>query len=336
MNRAESNNLSWIFVDKKDIKKARGLHRGHILRETFFSKSFQSRNDEYMTSQLGIPSLDGSCYELIVSTNEVSYQKDGPIHVSSDGRYSLLRMEVEEREMGTEVSVYRAYQKIFQRIEADNMGHLVRIWNFIPQLLTQDQNLERYRQFNIGRNMAWKDFGPKNDNGEPASPAATGIGAADGPIVIECLVSKIPVLHLQNPRQTPAHLYSQRFGPKPPVFSRATVCFDKISPLVFISGTASLVGEDVMWKGDPEKQTKEALYNISVLISKKNFSNYGLDIGLTLNNLESVRVYIKNKTDYPLIKGCVESAINPEKAIYLNNDICRPDFLVEIEGIARS
>jgi chorismate lyase / 3-hydroxybenzoate synthase len=183
--------------------------------------------------------------------------------------------------------------------------------------------------------MAWKDFGPKNDSGEPVSPAATGIGSADGPIVIECLVSKIPVLHLQNPRQTPAHLYSQRFGPKPPVFSRATVCWDKTNPMVFISGTASLAGEDVVWKGNPEKQTKEALYNISVLISKKNFLNYEIEAGLTLNDLESVRVYIKHKSDYPVIKSSVESLVNPEKVIYLNNDICRPDFLVEIEGVAR-
>lgn len=336
MNKAESyNHLWWVLVDKKDIKKARDLYKGHILRETFFAKGFEPQNKEYMSSQLGIPSFDSVCYELILSKHKVNYQKEDWVHISSDGNYSLLRIEVEEREMGTEVSVYRAYQKIFDHIKIHKMGHLIRVWNFIPQLLTQEQDLERYRQFNIGRNMAWRDFGPKNDNGEPISPAATGIGAAGGPIVIECLISKIPVLHLQNPRQTPAHLYSHRYGPKPPVFSRATMCWDKAGPVLFISGTASLVGEDVVWKGDPEKQTKEALYNISALISKKNFSNHGIDKGLTLDDLESVRVYIKHKVDYPIIKSCVESVIDSKKVIYLHNEICRPDFLVEIEGIAR-
>jgi hypothetical protein len=123
MTKAGNHNLGWVLVDKKEIRKARDLYKGHILRETFFSKSFQSRNDGYMSSQLGIPSFESSCYELIVSKNEVSYQEEGPIHISSDGHYSFLRMEVEEREMGTEVSVYRAYQKIFERIKADNIGH---------------------------------------------------------------------------------------------------------------------------------------------------------------------------------------------------------------------
>jgi chorismate lyase / 3-hydroxybenzoate synthase len=335
MKKLESpSGLVVLVATKKEAYEIRSRHRSHILRETFFANSFGSSKNSSGPNYLAIPSLSEKRYEFLISPHAVICERVGLLTASSDGEFTLLRMEIEEGEMGVEVAVYRAYQRLFSYLGEKKFFHLVRIWNYIPKVLTETNGLERYRQFNLGRSLAWKDFGPKSENGEPVSPAATGIGSADGPIIIECLISKIPGVHIQNPRQIPAHLYSHKFGPKPPVFSRATVVKSKGKKLpVFISGTASLVGEEVIWKGDPQKQTEETLKNISVLISKENLLDHGVNQGFNLEDLSSVRVYIKRKSDYLVIKNCVEKLINPRKIIYLHNEICRPGFLVEIEAL---
>jgi len=95
------------------------------------------------------------------------------------------------------------------------------------------------------------------------------------------------------------------------------------------------LGEEVAHIGDPKKQTEETLENIRVLIGADNLKNYGARTSFELSDLKAVRVYIKNQKDYPIIRRVVEKYLVHHEVLYLHDDICRPDFLVEIEGVAR-
>jgi chorismate lyase / 3-hydroxybenzoate synthase len=321
-----------VFASEREIGNIRAAHRGHIFRETRFDASFADLRADYPRAQIAIPSFDETAYEVWLAPDAVSCERTD-IEVSASRDFVLIRILADEAGEGLAVPAYEAYRTLFTAMRARPLGHLVRIWNYIPGLLGETHGLERYRQFNIGRSLAWGDYGPNQPDGQPRCPAATGIGSHGGPIVIEALLTAEPVAYLQNPRQEPAHRYSPKYGPKAPVFSRATLCLGPC-PRIYIAGTASLLGEDVAWVGDPQRQVEETFNNIAALIDDRNVSGHGVRPGFGLADLVGVRVYIKRESDYPVIRAAVEQVLGPAaQVLYLHDDICRPDFLVEIEGI---
>ena len=84
-------------------------------------------------------------------------------------------------------------------------------------------------------------------------------------------------------------------------------------------------------------QTHETLDNIAALISEENLCRHGLPgLGTSLDGLGLVRVYIKRQADYARTRAVCEKRLGALPAIYAVADVCRPELLVEIEGIAFS
>jgi enamine deaminase RidA (YjgF/YER057c/UK114 family) len=107
--------------------------------------------------------------------------------------------------------------------------------------------------------------------------------------------------------------------------------------MIFISGTASITHSETRHAGDAAAQTRETLDNIAALISGENFSRHGLPgLGTTLDGIGLVRVYIKRKDDYQRVRAVCEERLGELPTVYAVADVCRPDLLVEIEGIALS
>jgi len=106
---------------------------------------------------------------------------------------------------------------------------------------------------------------------------------------------------------------------------------------IFISGTASITNSESRHLGDAVAQTHESLDNIEALISEDNLGRHGLPgFGSSLEGLGQVRVYIKRTEDYPKILAVCAQRLGGVPAIYTTADVCRPELLVEIEGIAFS
>ena len=105
----------------------------------------------------------------------------------------------------------------------------------------------------------------------------------------------------------------------------------------FISGTASITDSETRFVGDVEGQTHQTLDNIAALIGEENFRRHGLSgAGATLDDVGLVRVYIKRQEDYEKTKAACEARLGELPTIYAIGDVCRPDLLVEIEGISFS
>ena len=107
--------------------------------------------------------------------------------------------------------------------------------------------------------------------------------------------------------------------------------------MILVSGTASITRSETQHPGDAAAQTRETLANIEALISESNLCRHGLPgFGAGLGQLALVRVYIKRAEDYAKVRAVCENVLVPVPVTYTLADVCRPELLVEIEGIAFS
>ena len=107
------------------------------------------------------------------------------------------------------------------------------------------------------------------------------------------------------------------------------------SATIFVSGTASITSSETRYIEDIEGQTNLTLDNIEALISADNFKNHNAPgYGATLQDLALVRVYIKRQEEYAKCRAVCEARLGKRPIIYAIADVCRPELLVEIEGVA--
>jgi enamine deaminase RidA (YjgF/YER057c/UK114 family) len=103
----------------------------------------------------------------------------------------------------------------------------------------------------------------------------------------------------------------------------------------WISGTASIVNAETRHVGNAERQTEQTIENIERLIAPENFVLHGVNgAGAGLRDLAKVRVYLKRAEDLAKCRAICERRLGSVPSIYAVADICRPDLLVEIEGVA--
>jgi chorismate lyase/3-hydroxybenzoate synthase len=221
----------------------------------------------------------------------------------------------------------QAYREIFAMLDTVGYGHLVRVWNYLPQINSDSHGTERYRQFNNARRQALIACGRDVID---SVPAACALGSKTGsPLVIYFLASRAAPTLVENPRQMSAYDYPPEHGPRP-AFSRASVLHDAAGVMLFVSGTASIVGHQTVHVGDAAAQTRETLANIDALLGEAN--RVAGAARLSLDTL-AYKVYIRNSADLPIIQAELRSALETSaRVVYLKADICRQDLLVEIEA----
>ncbi len=250
-------------------------------------------------------------------------------------------------------SVYERSLSAFQRMQAllnqagVHFEQVIRTWLYLSDIVGPEGQTQRYKELNRARTDFYQQFRFARDLVLPSFrgevyPASTGIGADGRDILMSCIAfaterSDIRAVPLENPRQVSAYQYSAKYGIKSPKFCRAMALSCGPYATILISGTASITGSETRHIGDPEAQTHETLDNIQALISEENLARHGMPgLGTTLEGIALARVYIKRPEDYPVVRRACERRLGELPTIYAIADVCRPDLLVEIEGIAFS
>jgi enamine deaminase RidA (YjgF/YER057c/UK114 family) len=222
---------------------------------------------------------------------------------------------------------------------------VVRTWFYLGSITEPEGANQRYQELNRARTDFYHDIrfrcsllNPNAPRG--VFPASTGIGMAGTGLVLSCLAVEtrrddVFLLPLENPQQTPAYAYHPKYSPQSPKFSRAVALVLGDYVTTWISGTASIVNSETAHLGDVEKQTEQTINNIERLIAPENFTMHGVPgAGASLHDLAKVRVYLRRAEDLAKCKAICQRRFGPVPAIYAVADICRPDLLVEIEGLA--
>ncbi len=229
-----------------------------------------------------------------------------------------------------QVRTEEAYRQIFTLLEGIEHHRLLRVWNWIPDINSNTRGLEHYRQFNIGRQNAFIAHNRLSDTG--SIPAATAVGSRAEALIVHFLAGRCIPVALENPRQVEAYRYPEKYGPRSPTFSRGGWIDLGQQNILFISGTASIVGHSTMHAGDAAAQTRESIHNIAAVVAEANRMARSDVYDL---NLLSYRVYFRNKQDLTKIRAELDRLIQPfATTLYLQADICRADLLVEIEATA--
>lgn len=221
-----------------------------------------------------------------------------------------------------------AYHRIFRLLDTQKLPHLWRIWNYMSDINAETHGLERYRQFNIGRQNA---FIAHHRSATGNMPAACALGLTSGPLSIAFLAGAIPAVPIENPRQVSACDYPTEYGPRAPIFSRAALVHPPGQEILFISGTASIVGYRTIHPDDVAGQCREALGNIAAVVAEANRAARSRPFALD----ELVyRVYVRRAADFPVIRDTLASSVGGADVLYVQADICRADLLLEIEAMA--
>jgi len=220
-----------------------------------------------------------------------------------------------------------AYQAIFELLEARGFGAVLRFWNYFPAINQESHDIERYRQFNVGRQDAFLTHGRAVIGNVPA---ACALGTASGGLHVAFLATRADVIGIENPRQLSAYHYPSQYGPRSPTFSRAGLVRLGGRDMLFISGTASIVGHQTLHGGDVAAQTRECLHNIAAIVTEAN--RLAPEADFRLKQL-AYKVYVRHPADLAAVREAMAQVIAaPVAAIFLQADVCRADLLVEIEA----
>ncbi len=220
------------------------------------------------------------------------------------------------------LDAYHDIRAQLNAVEVDRL-HIVRMWNFVPGITeTVGPGLERYMAFNAGRFEAMCNWYGGAEALPLLAPAASAVGCAGEHAVIHAVALDAPGESIQNPRQMPAMLYSDRFGPRPPCFARGT----RVGGTLLISGTAAITGEDSICLNDLDGQLRETILNLKTLVGAA-FAGP--------SSLPALRVYLPNPEAADVVDRELRSAFGEVGAIeYVYAALCRRELLVEVEGVA--
>lgn len=219
------------------------------------------------------------------------------------------------------------YERLYTRF-AEGPLRPVRLWNVIPRIVEPLGELpHRYMAFNAGRHEAFLRHYGSPEELAAGAPTATGVGSFGRSLVIHALAMTEPTRPFENPRQTPARCYSNRYGPHPPCFARASRLERSSEPWLLIGGTASVVGEESLHVGDLDAQLDETVENLRALLQAS---------GAEGATPKSLRVYFASAAEEAPLRARVQDALGPcEELEMIHAELCRPELLVEIEGVYR-
>ena len=109
-------------------------------------------------------------------------------------------------------------------------------------------------------------------------------------------------------------------------FERGTALNLPIGRHLLISGTASIdrFGQ-CLYRGDAVRQTERLVQNIEALLR---------DGDASLADMQYMVCYLRDLADYPAVKACLQKLLPDVPCLMTLARVCRPEWLVEIEGIA--
>jgi chorismate lyase/3-hydroxybenzoate synthase len=263
------------------------------------------------------------------STPVATGEQDGIAYAANDQALVGVFRLAESPGQLVDVITHNAYSDILRFVKQKGYPDLLRVWNYLSDINDQQDDLERYRRFCIGRFNAFSEFGT---GFEQALRAATAAGLHSPGLFIYFLAARGTSQPIENPRQLNPYHYPPQYSPRSPSFSRAVVKDWGPHRQLFISGTGSIVEHQSLHAGDVAAQLTEILRNIDTLVQHAA-SVSGTDFRDKCTT-SIFKAYLRHAADLPLIREHLPHALGEgTPVLLLNADLCRKELLMEIEGM---
>ena len=211
---------------------------------------------------------------------------------------------------------YEAWLKARHMIMAD---HVVRTWWFVQNIDADYQGLvEARRDF----------FATHGLTADTHYIASTGIAGTHPDLTAKVSLDSYAISGLRAEQLeylcAPDHLCpTHDYGV---TFERATAVTYADRRHVFLSGTASIdTAGRILHEGDVPGQLDRTLANIEALLAKA---------GANTGDLAIILVYLRDPADGALIETALHERFGAVPFVLLDAPVCRPGWLIEIEGLA--
>ncbi len=274
--------------------------------------------------------LSGAGVELWESALPVQHGWDNGIGYAENGTVLFGQVRIEEAALEpTEAAAFEVYRRIDAFLKSRGYPACLRIWNFLAHINHGSSDMERYRQFSLGRYRALATPGF-----EASLPAATAIGSHEGGVLIYFLAGRQGGQQIENPRQVSAFRYPRQYGPSSPSFSRAVLLPWPDHAELLVSGTASVVGHETWHVGEPLRQLEESVANVQALLGQLS-SHPG--ISHLQWRPDVVKLYLRDPALLAAAEAQLRTALPAGTPVMaLAGDICRTELDLEIEALYTS
>ncbi|MCE5346514.1 MAG: hypothetical protein LLG13_09535 [Bacteroidales bacterium] len=228
-------------------------------------------------------------------------------------------------------------------LDAEQMSfdHLVRQWNYIGNILEVKNGVQNYQIFNKVRGEYYQKY-----RSIQSYPAATGVGMKHGGVQLDFYGIKpeqsVKLFPVDNPDQIKPYSYGQQVlkgiqdggqrKKQPPQFERAVLLVDKLIATLYVSGTASIIGQDTIGIEDIDNQTSVTIENVGKLYDLNRLNRLMGNSETSTGKLSMLRVYIKDQDYFVKVKQICEECFPGVPVSYIETDLCRDNLLVEMEA----
>jgi len=254
----------------------------------------------------------------VIQGAQAMYGQDRGVCYGHDGQWLFATITVREPG-GLRAAAMDAYRDILAVIGSLGYPCLIRAWQYFPDIHVCEEGLERYRQFNKGRHQAFEPYFAQGG----LRPAATCIGGAGPGLSIYVLAQKSPGVAIENPRQMAAYRYPVVYGPQAPDFVRAMKVEAHEGALLWISGTAAIVGHESQGIGDFDRQVQETFANLDAVLARADLGPHP--------EIMATKIYVRK----PQSLKEVPAPWRQSATVILEGDICRAELDIEVEAVVR-
>lgn len=200
------------------------------------------------------------------------------------------------------------------------LSEVVRTWLYIHDIDTN------YRPVSEARNALFERHGITAETGFPASTGIEGRSADHRDVL---LLDGLAIKGLQ-PGQSrgmsvPTHMNpTVEYGV---TFERGRAVSFGDRRHLYISGTASIDNQGtILFEGDITRQTERAVENVRALLEASQAE---------LSDMRYLLVYLRDSLDAPAVEAVLSrSGLKDVPRILVRAPVCRPGWLMEMEGVA--
>ncbi len=297
-----------------------------VLAVIGFGAGAPAGTDDARYLHVPLEPIDGAApFEVWRCSGSLRSGRSGHVRWAGNGDYSFAMLDLDEAECGGLLEAARlAYRDLDDWLAESATPHVLRIWNYLDAINEGEGDAERYREFCRGRAEGMRAAFSHG------FPAATAIGVRDGRRMLRVyfIAARVRGGALENPRQLSAWRYPRQYGPSAPTFARAMHA-PTVSPQLYISGTAAIVGHASHHPGDFTAQVDETLANFASLLAAA-----GLPPALHFGAGSTLKIYVRRSTDATRAAALMAERLPPGTSfLLLRGDICRRELLIEIDGV---